>query len=62
MGFLRLSSGADGETFFLMIAPVTDFGFLDVIENGGFVFGEVDDPRMGGFDIVGFDKAELLHL
>ncbi len=61
LGFFRLGSGVDGEAFFLMIAPVADFGLLDAVEDGGFVLTEIDDPGMSGLDVMGFDETKLLH-
>ncbi len=45
---LRVLSGTDGDVFVLVIAPVADFGLLDVGKDSILGLGEVDNPGMGG--------------
>lgn len=53
--------GADFEIFLLMVAPLTDFVFFDVRENFVARVGKVEDPSMGGIEVVRFDKTVVLE-
>lgn len=43
-----------------MVAPLADFVFFDIRENLVARAGKVEDPSMGGVEVVGFDKTVIL--
>ncbi len=49
---------AVGNAFFLVNAPMAVFVFFNSVDDSRFVLSEVDDPGVGGVEVVGFDEVE----
>lgn len=50
--------GADSDTFLFVNTPVAIFVFLNAGDEVGLGLGEVENPGVGGIEIVGLNKAK----